>query len=411
MASLTFQHLQFYPENKGSGLRIVFLERFQFLLSADDLAAAGIQPGTWEAKGQAITFPALSERQANHRFSQLLDKGFQRLESVVTGKRAIYVHQNSGIPLIGTNEFGLVDRDTNIIEVKPITGCNLACIYCSVNEGRDPRNSKEYDFVVEPDYLVQGCAALIKPKEGPIEINIGPQGEPLLYAAMAELIQGLKSLPKVKTISINTNGLLLTKPLIDRLAAAGLDRINLSLNSLDQDIADRLSSRSYNLPHLLRMVDYAKGKLDILLAPVIVPGINDDQLGPIIELALRINPERPLLGVQNFLNYPRGRNPVKQRSWEEFFALLKTYEDRYQVKLRVGPEDFQIVPQKTLQKPFVKGDVVKAAIVAPSRFPHEMLAAAKGRCISVQQSDAPVGSQCKLRIVRDKHNIYKAVVA
>ena len=64
----------------------------------------------------------------------------------------MYIHQNSGIPLIGTNYFGLVDRDTNIIEFKPITSCNIDCIYCSVAQEK-----RVMDYVVEKDYLVQEC--------------------------------------------------------------------------------------------------------------------------------------------------------------------------------------------------------------------------------------------------------------
>ena len=129
------------------------------------------------------------------------------LKNKITNKKTIYIHQNSGIPLIGNNAFGLIDRNTSIIEVRCITGCNLDCIHCSVDQDKRP-----VDFVVEKDYLVQEFKELVKHKGiNEIEAHIGTQGEPLLYSPLADLITDLSVIPEVSVIALDTNGTLLTK--------------------------------------------------------------------------------------------------------------------------------------------------------------------------------------------------------
>ena len=44
--------------------------------------------------------------------------------------KIIYVDKNSDIPLFGIDFIGIIDRGTNVIEIKPLTLCNLECKYC-----------------------------------------------------------------------------------------------------------------------------------------------------------------------------------------------------------------------------------------------------------------------------------------
>ena len=185
----------------------------------------------------------------------------------------------------------------------------------------------------------------------------------MLYAPLVDLVRDLKQNPKVKIISIDTNGTLLTEKLVDELAEAGLSRLNISINSLDEKKCSYLAGAPYNLKHLLRMMDYASKKMSVLIAPVIVPGMNDDDIKGIIEVGKKIKSDFPVLGIQNFLNYKRGRNPVKQRTWEEFFEMLKMHEKDSGLKLKLCKEDFGIKPDAKLEKPFEKKQLIKARIV------------------------------------------------
>lgn len=127
---------------------------------------------------------------------------------------------------MGHAAFGLIDRGTNLIQVRPITGCNLNCIFCSVDEGKRSR-TKANDFIVDPDYLIEEFRKIAEFKGKGVEAHIDGQGEPFLYPYLTELIEGLDSVREVDVISIQTNGTLITRSFVDAVEGK-LDRINLS---------------------------------------------------------------------------------------------------------------------------------------------------------------------------------------
>lgn len=416
MAVLRFKDLRFFEEEES--VKVVFLNIYHFRLLKNELA------GIADFRiGEDFLEFSCSEKRASNKFNLLLAKGFDELVCSLNNRKAVYIHKHSGIPLLGAGVFGLIDRNTNCIEVKPLTACNLDCVFCSVDAGRSSRKVTEY--IIEEDYLVEEFNKLAAGKKHDVEAHIGPQGEPLLYAPIVELVKHLKDNLKVKVVSIDTNGTLLTKKLIDELAAAGLTRLNVSVQSLDEKKCSFLANQPYNLNHVLEMVEYASKKVSVLLAPVIVPGMNDDQLEGLVrlgkELELRLKGLRlkdglkpcfPVLGIQNFLNYKRGRNPVKQRSWDEFFSMLKPYEKSTGLKLKLAREDFGIQPDSKLEKPFEKKQVVKARIMCDGPLPGEKVAVSKDRVIIVEKaSRAIINSVVNVRIIRDKHNIFRGVLA
>ncbi len=408
MAILSFQDLEFIEDKDDkSRVKVVFLRMYYFYLSKEELEKIG----KFKISSHSIEFDC-SEKKASNKFSQLLERGFSDLKCMISNLKTVYVHKNSGIPLIGTGVFGLIDRNTNCIEVKPLTSCNLDCVFCSVDAGKSSR--KITDYVIEKDYLVDEFNKLAARKENDVEAHIGPQGEPLLYAPLVDLIRDLKQNPKVKIISIDTNGTLLTKKLVDELAKAGLTRLNISVQSLDEKKCSQLAGTAYNLKHVLEMIDYASKKMSVLLAPVIVPGLNDDQLEHLVKKGKELSsgfPVFPVLGIQNYLNYKRGRNPVKQRSWEEFFEMLKMHEKAAGLKLKLSKEDFGIKPDVKLDKPFDKKQVVKARIVCPGPLKGEKIGVYKERAIIVEKADkAALNSVVNVKVIRSKHNIYRGVL-
>jgi uncharacterized protein len=400
-----FQDIKF--RKMDSVVRGLVLGRYWFDIPVEKLEA--IAP--FQIEEGALVFEGVDENHAWKRFDPILSDGFNHLFHINYNKPTVYIHRNSGIPLVGTNEFGLIDRGSNIIEVKPLTGCNFQCNYCSVDEGK---NDKTHDYIVECEYLVEEAAKLAARKERPVEFNIGPQGEPFLYPKMVELVRGLKSIPNCEIISVNTNGSFLTEKLIDDLAEAGLTRINLSLNAMQQDAADKIAGKKYPLEKTLRMIKYCEGKIFVLLAPTLIPGYNDDQVEPLVQLGKTIKSDFPTVGFQNYLEYKKGRNIVKQREFDEFFKILKPYEEKHGINLtNFTKEDFRIFDEPELEKPFRKNDIVKMKVMLPARYPGEIIAVAKDRCITIVGRDAhllTIGKEIKAKIIRDKHNIFKAAI-
>ncbi len=331
----------------------------------------------------------------------MIAKGLKGLRNIITNNPAIYVHQNSGIPLIGNVSFGLIYRNTSLIEIKPITGCNLNCIYCSVGEGI---NSKKTDFVIEKDYLVEEFKRLLSFVGEPVEAHIGTHGEPFLYGDIINLINDLNGLEEVHTVSLDTNGTLLSERIIDELVKFKKVRLNISLNTLNPKTVQRLAGVPYSLEKVLRMIKYAQErKVGVLLTPLLVPGYNNEEIEELVRWAKE---NRLELGIQNFLSYKTGRNPTKAWPWKKFYGFLKELEEKYGIKLIVSPEDFGIKYTKKLEKPFKMNDVVQATIVCADRFPHSKIAVAEKRTISLPNCDLAVNKKVKIKIIRDKHNIF-----
>ena len=402
MAELVFKDLSF--EREKDKIRVNFLRLFYTYL--DEGTLRKIAP--FEVNRNSILFKDVSEHSARKKFEFLLFNSFKHLKNRLNNKTTIYIHQSSGIPLIGTNYFGLIDRGTNIIEVKPITSCNISCIFCSVDEG--PFSRRRADFVVEKDYILKELRKLVEFKgSNSIDAHINAQGEPTLYDDMVELVRGIMSIKGIKTSSIDTNGLLLTKQLVDELAEAGLTRINLSLHSLDHKKATELAGYPYNLDKVLEIARYIpKTRMDLIIVPVWMKGCNDEDLPKLAKFAREIGAGKtcPYIGIQNMLNYRFGRNPIEESSMDEFYAKMKELEQKYEEKLIIDKHSFKVEELPELPKPFKKGQVIEAEIVLPGRIGNEKLAVAQDRLISVPNCDKKIGSKVKLRIKRTKHNIF-----
>ncbi|MEK6899904.1 MAG: radical SAM protein, partial [Nanoarchaeota archaeon] len=370
MALLHYNTLSF--QEKEGNLQVNLLRLFYTIIPKEEvekIAKYSIPDAN------SIEFAKIAQEKAETKFSFLLAKYFDQLKNRLTGNPVTYIHRNSGIPLIGNVAFGIVYRNSSIIEIKPITSCNLDCIYCSISEGL---SSKKHDFVVEKDYLVEELKEVIDFVKEPVEVHIGVQGEPFLYADLENLFADLQSMKLVHTISIDTNGTLLNKEYIDRIAKYDKLQLNLSLDAIDEEKAKTIAgTKSYNVNQVKEMIAYASEKLKVIVAPVFMQGHNEEEMENIIQFIKSLKVQ-PILGIQNFLKYKTGRIPAEEISWDTFYSLLDRWEKKYDIKLRLDKEDFNIKKTKELPKPFSEGDNISAVIKCPDRFPNSSIAAAKG---------------------------------
>ena len=195
MAKLHYGTLSF--QDQGEHLQVTLLRIFSTKIPQEEVEKIA---GYSLPDAHTIEFKKIDPEKAETKFSFLLAKYFDQLKNKLTGNPVTYVHKYSGIPLIGNVAFGIVYRNSSIIEIKPITSCNLDCIYCSISEGL---SSKKHDFVVEKDYLVEELQKVIDFVAEPVEVHVGVQGEPFLYADTLNLIEDLQKMEQVHTISIN----------------------------------------------------------------------------------------------------------------------------------------------------------------------------------------------------------------
>jgi hypothetical protein len=335
------------------------------------------------------------------------------LRNQVTGNKLVYVTRATGIPLVGRIDFGIIDRGTNLIQVRPITGCVLDCPFCSVDSGSGSK-TRVTDFIVDPDYLVDETRKIceFKGSRG-IELHIDGQGEPTLYPYLPALIKELSMIRGVETISIQTNGMPLTGKLIDQLEVAGLSRINLSLNALDQKKAIELSgSTGYSLSHILEVIEQIKNThISLMIAPLWIPRLNDDEIFGILRFVKKLGlvSKWPVLGIQNYLIHREGKKitGIRAHSMKRFQVKLARLEKTYEMSpLVLRRSDFKIVPMASYPKPFSRGEIAEIEILERGRMVGEMLGVGRGRALHVLTGARKIDGRKRVRIIRTKHNVF-----
>jgi uncharacterized Fe-S cluster-containing radical SAM superfamily enzyme len=327
----------------------------------------------------------------------------------------ITITEDSQIPLIGSLYFGIIDRGTNLLQVRPSCGCNLNCPFCSVDAGPYSR-TRATSYEVEMAYLLSAVQEIAPFKGAGVECHIDSPGEPLMYRQLPELVTALKEIDAVSTVSLQTNGTLLDGRKIEALAAAGLDRINLSLHALDPGLARELAGVDWfdvdTVTAAARAI--AGSTVDLLIAPVYIPGINDAEIPNLIRFAQEIGAGKrfPPLGIQKFEHYKYGRTPkgVKVQSWWQFFnRSIQAWEKESGLSLRLDAErDFGMVRRQSLPRVFTKGEKTTVEIRAPGWLNGEQLGVARSRVVSVFNCSKTSG-QMRVKIVATKNNIYVGV--
>jgi uncharacterized Fe-S cluster-containing radical SAM superfamily enzyme len=325
------------------------------------------------------------------------------------------VTRDSGIPLIGCLYFGIIDRGTNLLQVRPGCQCNLACSFCSVDAGPLSR-TRVSRYEVEAEYLLSTLREVAAFKGEGVECHIDSPGEPLLYPHLTALISRIREIPQVRVISMQTNGTLLSPSLIDSLEKAGLDRINLSLHALDPVLAKSISGVSwYDVDQVKAAAqDIAESEIDLLIAPVYLPDINDAEIPRLITFAQDIGAGKrwPPLGIQKFERYRYGRTPkgIRTQTWGRFRESLEKWEEKSGIRLQLNPNDFGIVPRKILPHAFRKGERTHVDLRAPGWLTGEVLGVGRDRVVSVMNCHRTRGSM-RVRLISVKHNIHVAVPA
>lgn len=176
------------------------------------------------------------------------------------------------------DKYGRVARD---LRVSLTDRCNLRCTYCMPAEGLDwmPNQHKLDD--AETIRLIR----LAVERLGIRQVRF-TGGEPLLRKSLAEIIAATKKLRTdeghAPSTALTTNGLGLDKR-IGKLKAAGLDRVNISLDTINHAAYTELTRRD-RLDSVFAAIDatLAAGLHPVKINAVVMPGIND---GDIVELA------------------------------------------------------------------------------------------------------------------------------
>ncbi|THF83739.1 GTP 3',8-cyclase MoaA [Cohnella fermenti] len=175
-------------------------------------------------------------------------------------------------------------RKHTYLRISVTDRCNLRCLYCMPEEGMtfmEQSKLLSYDDIVE---VVKTAAEL-----GISKLRI-TGGEPLVRPNLDLLIGRLSAVNGIREIALTTNGLLLAKQ-AQKLRDAGLNRVNISLDTLDP-ARFRFIARRGELQRVMEGVEAAAeaGLGPIKLNCVLLKGINEDEIAAF----LRMSYERPL---------------------------------------------------------------------------------------------------------------------
>ncbi|MBP2017094.1 cyclic pyranopterin phosphate synthase [Symbiobacterium terraclitae] len=171
-------------------------------------------------------------------------------------------------------------RKINYMRVSVTDRCNLRCVYCMPLQGVTLGPHHEYLTYEELTRVIKAAVEL-----GIDRIRV-TGGEPLVRKDIVKFLAQLKPLG-VKDLSLSTNGLLFPKMAKD-LKAAGVDRLNISLDTLRPDRFTKIARMPGSPADVLAAVDAALelGMEPVKLNMVVIRGWNDDELADMARLTL-----------------------------------------------------------------------------------------------------------------------------
>jgi cyclic pyranopterin phosphate synthase len=172
-------------------------------------------------------------------------------------------------------------RPLHDLRISVTDRCNFRCVYCMPREafGRD------FAFLERAQLLTFEEIARVTRlfvAHGAEKIRL-TGGEPLLRRNLETLVEMLVAIDGVRDIALTTNGVLLTREKARALAAAGLKRISISLDSLDEATFRATTDSAFSVDDVLRAIDHAAdaGLAPVKIDAVVKRGMNDRGIIPL----------------------------------------------------------------------------------------------------------------------------------
>lgn len=173
-------------------------------------------------------------------------------------------------------------RSIEYLRISVTDRCNFRCVYCMPEAGLEWLPKQDILTYEEITDVVRQLAPL-----GLRRLRI-TGGEPTIRPDLVKLIRMLKDVPDIEDIALSTNGVKL--PAMAReLAAAGLDRVNISADSLRADRIAKISRRNLGFEPLTAVqAALDAGLVPVKLNVVVMRGINDDEVTDFARLTLEL---------------------------------------------------------------------------------------------------------------------------
>ena len=278
-------------------------------------------------------------------------------------------------------------RPLKDLRISVMDRCNFRCIYCMPEEkfhsGFNFLKSSErlsFDEILRVTKLFTDL--------GVSKIRI-TGGEPLLRVNLTELIGDLSTLKKIEDIALTTNGVLLKK-YSEELKACGLNRITVSLDSIDPEQFRKMSGGRGNLETVLEGIDAALsvGFKKLKINAVIKRGTNDDQVIEMIDyfkdqsVIIRFIEYMDVGNLNQWkLNETFGSDEIIKKLSEKWQLdpLDKNYEGETAQRYQISGSETEIGLISSVTKPFC-GSCTRARLSSDGKL-YNCLFASEGKDI------------------------------
>ncbi|MGE6630329.1 GTP 3',8-cyclase MoaA [Bacillus sp. NPDC077027] len=171
------------------------------------------------------------------------------------------------------------NRPLRDLRISVTDRCNFRCTYCMPAEIFGP----DYPFLEKEELLsfeeIERLATIFAKDLGVVKLRI-TGGEPLMRKDLHVLIERLAAISGIEDIAMTTNGSLLPV-YAERLKQAGLQRVTISLDSLNDERFKKMNGRNISVNKVLRGIDAAKkAGLAIKINMVVQKGVNEQDILP-----------------------------------------------------------------------------------------------------------------------------------
>ncbi len=182
-----------------------------------------------------------------------------------------------------THNHQLIDRyrrHLNYLRVSITDRCNLRCLYCNP-EDKIPKLPHSEILSYEEILRIVGVGVDL----GITKVRV-TGGEPLLRKDVCDLLSSLSAIDTISDVSLTTNAVLL-EPLLPEIWAAGVRRLNISLDSLDANKYREITGRNY-FETVWRAIEaaHAMGFSPIKINVVALQGYNDRDIAALARLSI-----------------------------------------------------------------------------------------------------------------------------
>ena len=198
-------------------------------------------------------------------------------------------------------------REINYMRLSVTDRCNLRCRYCMPIEGVPPTSHTD---ILRYEELLRVAQAAVSLGIDRFKVT---GGEPLVRRGIVDFIRSLKALPGIKQVTLTTNGLHLPS-LLDGLLDAGLDAVNISLDTRDNAQYQAITRSGHTADEVLHAVRLCAGRLPTKVNAVLLSE-TAAQLIPLARLAEELPVdvrfiERMPLGVTDIAAEPVHREVI-----------------------------------------------------------------------------------------------------